>query len=1017
MRNRGGVVLNSAGNSNTDLGYNDNPYIIHVAATTSSDAKASFSNYGNVIDIAAPGSSIHTTTTGGGYTSSSGTSHASPVAAGVVALIMAANPRLSPDEVEAILEESADDLGSNGWDKYFGHGRVNAAAAVQLATGGTAADVSPPSVSITSPVAGSTVGGTVPVDVSATDNVGVQRVELRANGVRVGTDYTRPYTFVWDGTGQPSGTAVTLTAYGYDAAGNIGEDSITVTLSIADTTPPVVTAPPAVSREATGPLTSVSLGVASAVDDMDGAVPVTADPDGPFRVGQHTVVWSATDSSGNTGSAQQRVTVKDTTPPVVNAPADITVQASGTLTSVSLGQATAEDRVDGSVTAVPDDRGPFPVGTTTVTWRATDTAGNTASAIQRVTVSAPAVDTPPVVSAPADLVVEASGPLTAVDPGEAYAVDDEDGPVPVSPDQTGPFAPGVHVITWTARDSAGNVASAGQQITVRDTTPPGITPPDDITVGASGFLTEVDLGRATAYDLVSGSITPVPSQTGPFESGTHNIDWSATDQAGNRSRARQKITVLPLVNLVIDQTVSEGTTVKVTAFLSGRAPRYPVTIPYSVSGSAVNPQDHDAADGIITISSGTTGGVVFHVVDDGGTGESNESVVFTLQAPQGAVLGASASHTVTIIEDNVAPLVDLYMEQGGSPTWIVSPDNGPVRVTALVSDANSHDTHSFDWSLSDNSLVDTGDAGDAEFMFDPQWLADGIYTVSVSVTDSGVPAEAVTAETLIRVSASSADRDRMDTDLDGIPDYLDAIDDPAILQGATGADSASLLVTEPGLGLRLGVAALAAGQNTAWVSMQGIESFAAQVGGAAAGMDDGLTYSNGFFDFEITGLPEAGDIARVVIPLDVPVGTAARYRKYDLFRGWQDFVEDSRNKLASAPGSADSCPEPGSSAYQNGLHTGDYCIQLTLEDGGPNDADTLRNGVIRDPGGIGMVAPAAADDGGSGGGGGSSGGGGGGGGGGCTVGNRTVLDPVLLLVILLSLVGVMRTAVFPATRR
>ena len=455
----------------------------------------------------------------------------------------------------------------------------------------------------------------------------------------------------------------------------------------------------------------------------------------------------------------------------------------------------------------------------------------------------------------------------------------------------------------------------------------------------------------------------------------------------------------------------------VKAFLSGQAPRYPVTIPYTVSGSAVNPQDHDAADGIITISSGTSGEVVFHVVDDGGTGESNETVVFTLQAPQGAVLGASDSHTVTIIEDNVAPLVDLNMEQGGSPTWIVSPDNGPVRVAALVSDANSHDTHSFDWSLSDNSLVDTGDAGDAEFMFDPQWLADGIYTVSVSITDSGVPAEAVTAETLIRASASSADRDRMDTDLDGIPDYLDAIDDPAILQGGTGADSASLLVTEPGLGLRLGVAALAAGQNTAWVSMQGIESFAAQVGGAAAGIDDGLTYSNGFFDFEITGLPEARDIARVVIPLDVPVGTAARYRKYDLFRGWQDFVEDSRNKLASAPGSADSCPEPGSSAYRNGLHTGDYCIQLTLEDGGPNDADTLRNGVIRDPGGIGMAAPAAADDGGSGGGGGSSGGGGGGGGGGCTVGNRAVFDPVLLLVILLSLVGVMRTAVFPATRR
>ena len=45
---------------------------------------------------------------------------------------MAANPQLTPDEVESVLETSADDLGSRGWDPYFGYGRVNAAAAVQL---------------------------------------------------------------------------------------------------------------------------------------------------------------------------------------------------------------------------------------------------------------------------------------------------------------------------------------------------------------------------------------------------------------------------------------------------------------------------------------------------------------------------------------------------------------------------------------------------------------------------------------------------------------------------------------------------------------------------------------------------------------------------------------------------------------------------------------------------------------------------------------------------------------------
>ena len=113
---------------------NDNHYIIAVSATTASDTKASWSSYGDYIDVSAPGESIQTTTNGGGYGSVAGTSYASPVTAGVVALIMAVNSDLSPDEVEAILESSADDpVPTSDWHAYFGHGRVNAAVAVQVA--------------------------------------------------------------------------------------------------------------------------------------------------------------------------------------------------------------------------------------------------------------------------------------------------------------------------------------------------------------------------------------------------------------------------------------------------------------------------------------------------------------------------------------------------------------------------------------------------------------------------------------------------------------------------------------------------------------------------------------------------------------------------------------------------------------------------------------------------------------------------------------------------------------------
>ena len=134
MRNKNGVVVVAAGNDGTNPGWGDNPAMISVSATTSSDSKASWSNYGSYIDVAAPGAGIRTTTNGGGYGAVSGTSFASPATAGLIALIMGANPDLSPDEIEAILEASADDLvAGSDWHAYYGHGRINAAAAVEMA--------------------------------------------------------------------------------------------------------------------------------------------------------------------------------------------------------------------------------------------------------------------------------------------------------------------------------------------------------------------------------------------------------------------------------------------------------------------------------------------------------------------------------------------------------------------------------------------------------------------------------------------------------------------------------------------------------------------------------------------------------------------------------------------------------------------------------------------------------------------------------------------------------------------
>ena len=181
---------------------------------------------------------------GGGYGQWYGTSFASPVVAGTVALMMSARRDLSNSQIESLLYASATDLGAAGKDIYYGYGRVDANAAVTAALAAPLADTQAPTVAIGSPVGGATVGGLVAIDVSASDNVGVVRVDLKVNGTLLASDLAGPYQFSWDSSKVANGNA-TLTAVAYDAAGNTQTSTgVIVNVAhavVADTTPPAVT--------------------------------------------------------------------------------------------------------------------------------------------------------------------------------------------------------------------------------------------------------------------------------------------------------------------------------------------------------------------------------------------------------------------------------------------------------------------------------------------------------------------------------------------------------------------------------------------------------------------------------------------------------------------------------------------------------------------------------------------------------------------------------------------------------
>ena len=183
------------------------------------------------------------------------------------------------------------------------------------------------------------------------------------------------------------------------AVSNAGENSVTVMLNIpsVDTTAPVITVPADFTVEATGPSGAEVNWVTYASDNDDQVIIGCTPPWGSvFGLGTTKVECHATDSSGNIGYGSFRVSVVDTTAPIISVPADFTVEATGSSGAVVTYLASATDSVDGTVTtSCSSPSGSlFPFGFKTLVCSAVDAAGNSSSATFTVAVedrTAPAV--------------------------------------------------------------------------------------------------------------------------------------------------------------------------------------------------------------------------------------------------------------------------------------------------------------------------------------------------------------------------------------------------------------------------------------------------------------------------------------------------------------------------------------------------------------------------------------------------------------------------------------------------
>ena len=541
-------------------------------------------------------------------------------------------------------------------------------------------------------------------------------------------------------------------------------------------------------------------------------------------------------------------------------------------------------------------------------------------------------------------------------------------------------------------------------LSYQDLTPPDFTSPQDKIFDAEGLFTQVSLAQLlslpddattesiqnTLATLVSDNVdgdgccqpTALDSTEGIFKlaPGVHEIRWQATDNKGNSSIAVQNVYIRPLVSLSKDDVTVEGTTIEAGVILNGTSPFYPLDIPYVIdrASTTTTTDDHNLIDGTVTLNSGETTAYISVDILTDDLSEADEYLVIRLDdrtsdtqdLEQGFNadmydINSGVKHTyqLTITEQNIAPEVDLSIQQDGKNSVHILADGGMVTLTATTQDPNPNDTVTLDWSATDNTLSDSdGHLTNETFVFDPSNLEEGHYRADLTVTDtSGATDNAIlnfllVAELPELVATVDSDGDGIDdlaegtsdTDKDGIPDYLDNIAASNVLPEIVQVTDSFLLECDPGVKCALGQFSLQGQSGGARLGNQDIEAI------ADLSNDDVFTL-NEIFDFEIAELPEQGQSASITIPLNDPIPENAVYRKF-INDQWQTFIEDDNNALSSTLGSLGVCPPPGDNAWQAGLTEGDLCVQLTIEDGGPNDSDQLVNGRIADPGGIAVVS-------------------------------------------------------------
>ncbi len=511
-------------------------------------------------------------------------------------------------------------------------------------------------------------------DITASDNCNTVSLSYTLSGATTGS-----------GNGSLQGVAfnngvTTVTWTATDACGNASTSMFNVT--VTDNETPTITAPSnlSVNNDAGQcSASNVTLGTPVTADNC-GVATVVNDAPATFPVGTTTVTWTVTDTHGNTATATQTVTVTDAENPVVSAPANITTNTdpNQTTATVNLGTATTSDNC-GVATVTNDAPATFPIGTTTVTWTVTDIHGNTATAVQTVTVTdnqPPSIASMESVSVNTDAGVCGAQVVLA-----APAASDNTGVASITNDAPATFPVGTTTVTWTVTDLYGNTTTGSQTVTVTDAEAPAVrTKPVTVTLSnGTASISAADINNGSSDNCGIAGMSLSQGTFGNSNIGTNTVTLTVTDVHGNSSSATAIVTVKAENRLSVSVTATP-----VSNVYTGGVPTN-IYLGYGSQGVTLNAIATDGApytyswSGNGTLSSTSSNAPVFTPT---AAGYYNFTVYVT------NVYGYSASSSISICVKDVR----------------VAGSNGKVYLT--------HNGHSL--SISTNAVADhlTSHSGD-----------------------------------------------------------------------------------------------------------------------------------------------------------------------------------------------------------------------------------------------------------------------------------------------------------------